>query len=80
MQQNISSKPKTSNINRSESYKERIHHKVRNEKIFLSKVFTLLRGYKTCTPVRIRCLEISYELSIHPKNFRVPDSMNPSLF
>nr|XP_050855300.1 uncharacterized protein LOC127066076 isoform X3 [Vespula vulgaris] len=27
MQQNISSKPKTSNINRSESYKERIHHK-----------------------------------------------------
>ncbi|XP_058799501.1 rho guanine nucleotide exchange factor 12 isoform X2 [Phymastichus coffea] len=27
VQQNISSKPKTSNINRSESYKERIHHK-----------------------------------------------------
>ncbi|XP_018356037.1 PREDICTED: rho guanine nucleotide exchange factor 12 isoform X3 [Trachymyrmex septentrionalis] len=27
IQQNISSKPKTSNINRSESYKERIHHK-----------------------------------------------------
>ncbi|XP_025073904.1 uncharacterized protein LOC105426685 [Pogonomyrmex barbatus] len=27
VQQNITSKPKTSNINRSESYKERIHHK-----------------------------------------------------
>ncbi|XP_066599508.1 rho guanine nucleotide exchange factor 12-like isoform X2 [Prorops nasuta] len=27
VQQNISNKPKTSNINRSESYKERIHHK-----------------------------------------------------
>ncbi|XP_024942922.1 rho guanine nucleotide exchange factor 11 isoform X3 [Cephus cinctus] len=27
VQQNISSKPKTSNINRSESYKERLHHK-----------------------------------------------------
>ncbi|XP_011497167.1 PREDICTED: rho guanine nucleotide exchange factor 12 [Ceratosolen solmsi marchali] len=27
VQQNISTKPKTSNINRSESYKERIHHK-----------------------------------------------------
>ncbi|KAL2714177.1 rho guanine nucleotide exchange factor 12 isoform X2 [Vespula squamosa] len=35
MQQNISSKPKTSNINRSESYKERIHHKVRHKYYYL---------------------------------------------
>lgn len=41
VQQNISSKPKTSNINRSESYKERIHHKV---KIYLmTKSFLYLK-------------------------------------
>lgn len=38
VQQNISSKPKTSNINRSESYKERIHPKVRIDFFLMSAV------------------------------------------
>lgn len=47
VQQNISSKPKTSNINRSESYKERIHHKVRKnkKKTFFRSTFLKLRFF-----------------------------------